>query len=175
LVLFSFAVLLAFILSDRNDLPDNSMTSSAEDSITVKPTLGSKLQKIFSQTVDVPADKAGFEAKMSRLMNEMPTLTTQAKPRADSNGEIHGFLPEEFLEGHKLAQLRKLTLENEEFLPSSQNAYAGCAERSDLAESVRAVCFMRAMEISIKLKNPEYVVGLNVPADVRELALKLVN
>jgi hypothetical protein len=120
-------------------------------------------------------DKKHYEEQLAKILTEMPTLNQQSKPKADSDGDIHNLQPDEFKEGLKLAELRNLSLKNEKFLSSTQVAYADCSQRQDFAVTVRAVCFMRAMELSIKLKNPRYVVELNVPADVRELALKLVN
>ncbi len=120
-------------------------------------------------------DQSKYEAKLAGIVDQLPTLNNASAPHADSENQIHGIQSDEFIEGHILAQLRKLSLENEKFISSTQKAYAGCAERSDLAQSVRAICFMRAMEISIKLNNPQYIVELNVPADIRQLALKLVN
>ncbi|MCC2680384.1 MAG: hypothetical protein K0R29_2960 [Pseudobdellovibrio sp.] len=121
-------------------------------------------------------DQTEYEEKLNSVIESMPTLNTVSEPRADSDNQIHGLQADEMAEGHALAKLRKLSLENEKYISSTQKAYAGCAERSDLAaQSVRAVCFMRAMEISIKLNNPQLIVDLNVPADVRRLALQLVN
>lgn len=120
-------------------------------------------------------DQAQYESKLNSVLEEMPTLNNASAPQADSENQIHGIQADEMAEGHALAKLRKLSLENEKFISSTQTAYASCAERSDLAQPVRAVCFMRAMEISIKLNNPQRIVGLNVPADVRRLALQLVN
>jgi hypothetical protein len=120
-------------------------------------------------------EKKQYEEQLAKILAEMPTLIQQSKPKADSDGDIHNLQPDEFKEGLKLAEFRNLSLKNEKFLSSTQVAYADCSQRQDFAVTVRAVCFMRAMELSIKLKNPRYVVELNVPADVRELALKLVN
>lgn len=120
-------------------------------------------------------NQAGYEAKLKSLVEELPTLSRAREPRADNENQVHGLQADEFAEGHILAKLRKLSLENQKFMQSTQNAYASCAERSDLAVSVRAICFMRAMEISVKLNNPQAIVDLNVPANVRQLALRMVN
>jgi len=119
--------------------------------------------------------KDRYEQAMTKILQEMPTLTRQSPPKADNDNEVHELQPDEFKEGQKLAELRKLSLENEKFAAATQIIYADCSQRSDLAVSVRAVCFMRAMELSIKLKNPKTIVQLDVPADVRKLALKLVD
>lgn len=120
-------------------------------------------------------EQAGYESSLNAILEELPTLTRARAPLADNENQVHGLQADEFAEGHALAKLRKLSLENQKFVSSTQNAYATCAERTDLATSVRAVCFMRAMEISIKLNNPQTIVDLNVPANVRQLALQLVN
>lgn len=170
-LLFSFAVLLALVFAGHDA---TAPAGPHPRPIQAEATVKAKVQKIMAFVSDAN-EKSAYEAKLETVLERMPTLSQQSFQRPGESNEIHGFLPEEFAEGHKLAQLRKLSLENENYLPSTQTTYAACAERSDLAEAVRAICFMRAMEISIKLKNPEHVVGLNVPVNVRELALKLVN
>jgi len=164
--------------------------SNSKDAIIAEPALTSLKTKTFSTlkavakitAVQAPPqetlqfqEQSLYEAKLNDLLEELPTLTRASEPRADTEKQIHGIQADEFTEGHVLAKLRKLSLENQNFMSSTQNAYANCAERSDLATSVRAICFMRAMEISIKLNNPKVIVDLNVPVDVRQLALRLVN
>lgn len=121
------------------------------------------------------AEQSQYEEKLAEIVNDLPTLNRASEPLVNSANEIHGFQSDEFMEGHKLAELRKLSLENEKFNASAQVAYSGCAERGDLSQSVRAICFMRAMELSIKLNNSQNIVELNVPTDIRQLALQLVN
>ena len=84
-------------------------------------------------------------------------------------------MPEELIEARVLGQLRKATFENPQHAARSQVVYAGCAERADLSNAVRAVCFMRALELSIKVKNPQTIAALEVPVQIRSLAQKLIS
>ena len=170
-ILLTSVALLALVFLGRNSTPAK-VSAAAE--VQSAPSAASSSKPAPSPNANASKDKTEYEEKLSLILEGMPTLTQQ-KLKLDKAKEIHGFTAEEFAEGHKLAEIRKLSLQNEEFLPSTQNTYASCAERHDLANSVRAICFTRALEISIKLKNPQHIVGLNVPANIRELALKLHN
>jgi len=175
ILFIAFAVILN--ASTESQEPDSTL-SSIKSQAFKKLTAVAKITAVISpSTSEVPVfdDQGEYESKLSSIVDEMPTLNKAQGLRVDNENQLHGMQADEFAEGHALAKLRKLALENEKFISSTQKVYANCAERIDLAQSVRAVCFMRAMEISIKLNNPQLIVDLNVPADVRQLALQLVN
>jgi hypothetical protein len=152
-----------------------AVTAAAKTITTSKSASVAILKNPAAPAAPATEEQTRYEAQLTQVIEEMPTLTQQSQPKVDGDNEIHGLQADEFKEGQKLAELRKLSLANEKFVASTQTVYADCSQRQDFAASVRAVCFMRAMELSIKLKNPQFVVQLNVPADVRQLALKLVN
>jgi hypothetical protein len=174
ILFIAFAVLLNNSESSQEASPISAIKSQALKKLKAVAKITAVVMPAASESVHFD-DQSEYEVKLNSIIESMPTLNTVSEPRADSENQIHGLQADEMAEGHALAKLRKLSLENEKYISSTQNAYAGCAERSDLAQSVRAVCFMRAMEISIKLNNPQLIVDLNVPADVRRLALQLVN
>lgn len=163
-----------FLASGNSPVASSTAISAVKKMTTNTLATVTRITK-GSAAVTAYDDQASYEAKLTTIIEQLPTLNRASEPVTDSESQIHGFQSDEFIEGHMLAQLRNLSLENEKFISSTQAAYATCAERSDLANSVRAVCFMRAMEISIKLNNPQLIVDLNVPAEVRRLALQLVN
>ena len=170
-VIFSFVALLALVYFGQSSSTEQA-ANSTEKSTSVAVKILNRISAVGS---DPSEAKTQYEAKLSQVLEEIPTLSQKSPPQVDGDGEVHGFVPEVFAEARKLAELRKLSLEHEELIPSTQATYAECAERANLSDSVRAICFMRALELSIKLQNPQYIVGLNVPANVRELALKLNN
>ena len=168
-LLFSIPFLLLAVLMPRSK---GSESQPAHTAVALEPA--SRGVSLAAATTSVD-EKVSFEVKLKRIVDEIPTGANWSKPKTDADGDVHGFQADEITEGRKLSELRELTLKNENYISIAQQTYAECAEKDGFDKSVRAVCFMRAMEISIKLKNPEMIVGLNVPVDVRELALKLVN
>lgn len=142
---------------------------------TSQPALAQLREKLSEDRSESSAEQSSFQNRLEDLIAEMPKLSNQAKPQTDADGDIHGELPEEMIEARVLGQLRKATYENPQHATRSQVVYAGCAERTDFSNAVRAVCFMRALELSIKVKNPQTIAGLEVPSQIRNLAQKLIN
>lgn len=140
-----------------------------------QPALEQLRTQVSEERTESVAEQVSFQNRLEDLMAEMPTLNNQAKPETDVDGHIHGSIPEELVEARVLGQLRKAVFENPQHAARSQVIYAGCAERADLSNAVRAVCFMRALELSIKVKNPQLIAALEVPVQVRNLAQKLIS
>ena len=149
------------------------LSFSAPD--TAKPALAQLRAHVSEDRPESAAEQSSFQNRLEDLIAEMPTLNNQAKPETDQDGHIHGAIPEELIEARVLGQLRKATFENPQHAARSQIVYAGCVERSDLSNAVRAVCFMRALELSIKVKNPQVIAALEVPFQVRNLAQRLIS
>lgn len=120
-------------------------------------------------------EQRNFEIQLSQTMDQMPTLSQQKKPSFQDGAQIHGFIPEEFREAEILAKLHKLSAENMKYASLTQKTYAGCSERADLSNAVRAVCFVNALKLSLKLKNSQKMVMLDVPVNIREIARKIAN
>jgi hypothetical protein len=158
----------------QSDIPKNSSTQ-APTGEKVEPAIAQLIQRVSQDKSESSAEQISFQNRLLDIMTEMPTLATQAKPETDAEGHIHGSLPEELIEARVLGQLRKAAFENPQHAARSQIVYAGCAERADLSNAVRAVCFMRALELSMKVKNPQTIAALEVPIQVRNLAQKLIS
>ena len=141
----------------------------------VKPGIAQLLDQVSEDKSEATAEQSSFQNRLEDIMVDMPTLTTQGKPKPDADGHIHGSLPEELVEARVLGQLRKVAFENPQYAARSQIVYAGCAEHADFSNAVRAVCFMRALELSIKIKNPQTISALEVPTQIRSLAQKLIS
>lgn len=166
---------------NKNIQPDILNESSSVQAATalaqaeVKPAIAQLLEQVSEDKPESTAEQSSFQNRLEDIMADMPTLSAQAKPEPDSDGHIHGSLPEELIEARVLGQLRKATFENPQHAARSQVVYAGCAERADYSNAVRAICFMRALELSIKVKNPETIVALEVPVQIRNLAQKIIS
>jgi hypothetical protein len=182
-ILSSVTILVLFLAAQNKEsvqqevlkISSQVMADKNTEALAQMPLAEFKKEESSNAETAASAERTQYETRLSKILEEMPTLAKAATPQVDSDGDIHGFQADELKEAQKLAELRTLSLENEKFSASTQNVYADCSQRSEFSVSVRAVCFMRAMELSIKLKNPQNVVELNVPSDVRQLALKLVN
>ncbi|MGZ3725874.1 MAG: hypothetical protein ACXWQQ_08735 [Pseudobdellovibrio sp.] len=145
--------------------------------ITAAPKAALLQKQLATQQQEMPelAEQKKFETQLKTIISQIPLNTLKEKPPMDEDGDIHGFLKDEIIEAKLLGKLRALTLEKPEFAASSQVTYAGCAERTNFSNSVRAICFGRALELSMKLKNPQMIVQLDVPLNIRNLARKIIN
>lgn len=165
----------------KNIQPDILIESSSVEETSVsaetkgKPAIAQLVEQVSEEKSESTAEQSSFQNRLEDIMTSMPTLANQAKPEPDSEGHIHGSLPEELVEARVLGQLRKAAFENPQHAERSQVVYAGCAERVDLSNAVRAVCFMRALELSIQVKNPQTIAALEVPTQIRSLAQKLIS
>lgn len=157
----------------KQSLPPAAVAASEKKD--AQPAIVQLIAQVSEDKSEPSAEQISFQNRLEDLMAQMPTLNNQAKPQTDAEGHIHGSIPEELIEARILGQLRKASYENPQHAARSQVVYAGCAERADLSNAVRAVCFMRALELSIKVKNPQTIAALEVPPQVRNLAQKLIS
>ncbi|MBY0452385.1 MAG: hypothetical protein K2P92_05060 [Bdellovibrionaceae bacterium] len=160
---------------NQSGLPKESSAPQATTGAEAEPALTQLIQQVSEDKSESSAEQSSFQNRLEDIMAEMPTLSAQRTPEADADGHIHGSLPEELVEARILGQLRKAVFENPQHAVRSQIVYAGCAERADLSNAVRAVCFMRALELSLKVKNPQTIAALDVPIQIRNLAQKLIS
>lgn len=127
------------------------------------------LMKTISQ--ESSAEESLFERELTDLFANIPKFRSEEL----SSEDLHGYTKMEIQEADALAQIQNLISKNKNFPQVTQRLYSKCMIDSELAATVRALCYFHALELSVALNNSEEIVAQDIPLEIKQLSMKLRN
>jgi hypothetical protein len=173
---FLMAVML--VMSPKQSItpeitPEDSkeFTESKAASSVVAETL---VQKPASrkEILDLPVQVMNVPEMIQHLQSSLPQ---NGKLKIDKEADFHHMHPAILRAGMELGHLKEMWIHQPMERPLAFNFYEQCTFDQSLIESVRALCYVSAIEVSVYLKKTDKVLAWNVDSSIQDLASKLLS
>jgi len=129
------------------------------------------LEKTPQEKTAVTAAPMNIDAMIKQVQENLPQ---NGRMKIESEEDYHHTNPAILRAGEEMGHLKEIWMKSPQERPKALAFYEQCTFDQSLVESVRALCYMNAIEVSVYLNRTEKVLAWNIDRSVQDLANRLM-
>ncbi len=173
----AYAVIKADPSSIRHELPQAVIAANEGEAVSSEPELISEAPEELAESnaarvnMEVPDEALSMVERIKIVQDLLPK---NGQLKFSGSAEAHHLHPALLRAGLELGHLKEVWLKDPSERKLAFDFYEDCTFDDRLFESVRALCYVNAIEVSVYLKKTDQVLAWTVNNSVQNLASRLM-